>query len=147
MASWPTWSETVRALVRWWPWRTRSLGERGEDAAARHLQRLGLRIVGRQVRLPSGELDLIALDGRTIVFVEVRTRSATEHGSPADTVDREKQRRLTKLALSYLKRRRLLDHPARFDVVAVVWPPDAAAPRTEHIPSAFTAIDHDGMFS
>ncbi|MHB8901210.1 MAG: YraN family protein [Thermoguttaceae bacterium] len=118
----------------------RSLGERGEALAARHLRRLGLRIVGRRVRTGLGELDLVAVDGRTVVFVEVKTRQSDQHGHPAEAVDLAKQRRLTRLATAYLKRHGLLNHAARFDVVAVTWP-DGVRPRIEHIRNAFEAVD------
>ena len=108
---------------------------------ARYLRRHGMRIVGRRVRTKLGELDLVAVDGRTVVFVEVKTRQSAEHGHPAEAVDRAKQRRLTRLATAYLKRHRLLNHHARFDVVAVTWPDGERKPRIEHIRNAFEAID------
>ena len=74
------------------PWLRRvfprkTLGQRGEKEAARHLQRLGYKILARGRRLASGELDLVALDGRTIVFVEVKTRTSQDAGHPANAVD------------------------------------------------------------
>src|SRR5262245_66298174 len=96
------------------------LGRRGEDAAARYLRRLGYVIVARGHRDNIGELDLVAVDGRTVVFIEVKTRTSHDAGHPADAVDEAKQKRLTRLALSYLKRHDLLGSCAtRFDVVAV----------------------------
>ena len=103
------------------------------------MERQGYKIVGRRVRLPSGELDLVALDRETIVFVEVKTRRSDQHGQPSDAVTPAKQRRLTRLAVSFLKRHGLLDHPARFDVVSVTWPPDEK-PRIEHFKNAFEAV-------
>lgn len=103
------------------------MGARGEAAAARYLKRLGYRILVRGDRVRLGEIDLVALDGRTIVFVEVKTRESADSGHPAEAVDSGKQRRLTRLALSFLKRHRLLEYPARFDIVAVTWPAGAAA--------------------
>ena len=141
-------------MAQWWAWlRARfkrapqSLGDRGEAAAAKFLKRLGYRIVATQARSQLGELDLIAVDGRTIVFVEVRTRSDTQHGSPLETVDLAKQKRLTRVALGYLKRHRLLNHSCRFDVVSVVWPSDSNEPQIEHIRDAFPATGFDGMYS
>jgi putative endonuclease len=92
-------------------------------------------------------MDLVAVDGRTIVFVEVKTRQSHDAGHPADAVDAEKQRRLTRLALAYLKQHDLLDCPARFDVVAVTWPSDAKRPAIEHYPNAFEAVGIGQMFS
>ena len=105
-----------------------SLGQRGERAAERYLRRLGYKIVARRERGPLGELDLVAVDGRTVVFVEVKTRRSHDAGHPAEAVGAEKQRRLTRLALAYLKRHDLLEYTARFDVVAVTWPDDARKP-------------------
>ena len=70
-------------------------GQRGELAAAKFLRRLGYRIIAHGERDNLGEIDLIAIDGRTIVFVEVKSRQSTDAGHPADAVDGEKQRRLT----------------------------------------------------
>lgn len=123
-----------------------SLGRRGEDAAARYLKRLGYIIVARSEQAGIGELDLIAVDGRTVVFVEVKTRTTHDAGHPADAVDEAKQRRLTRLALAYLKRHDLLECRARFDVVAVTWP-ERGQPQIEHFQSAFEAIGFDGLYS
>jgi len=113
---------------------------RGEAAAARFLRRLGYRILARRDRSQLGELDLVALDGRTVVFVEVKTRELAGDPSPAEAVDRAKQKRLTRLALAYLKRHGLLECPARFDVVAITWPPAARHPTIQHHPNAFDAV-------
>ena len=122
------------------------LGRRGEDAAARYLRKLGYLIVARGHRDNIGELDLVAVDGRTVVFIEVKTRTSHDAGHPADAVDEAKQQRLTRLALSYMKRHDLLECSARFDVVAVTWP-DRGRPTIEHFKSAFEAVGFDGMFS
>ena len=122
------------------------LGLRGEDAAARYLKRLGYIIVARGHRDQIGELDLVAVDGRTLVFIEVKTRATHDAGHPADAVDEAKQQRLTRLALSYMRRHDLLECPARFDVVAVTWP-DRGRPTIEHFKSAFEATGFPGMFS
>ena len=116
------------------------LGRRGESAAARHLRRQGYRILARGDRLWPGELDLVAMDGRTIVFVEVKTRQSQDAGHPSEAVDPAKQRRLTRLAVTFLKRHGLLEYPARFDVIAVTWPAGQRRPTIEHIPDAFEAV-------
>lgn len=123
-------------------WR-RLLGDRGERAAARHLRRRGLRIITRNYRTPQGEIDLIARDGDTLVFVEVKSR---RQGTPAEAVTPEKQRRLTLAALHFMKRHDLLDCPCRFDVVAVVWPEGRRRPEIEHFPAAFEAVGCGQLF-
>lgn len=123
------------------------LGRAGEQCAARFLQRLGYRIVARGVRYAKGELDLVAWDGSTIVFVEVKTRVSNQRGLPGEAVDLRKQRRMTLAALLYLKRRRLLDHPCRFDVVSIVWPPSSRQPEIELTRNAFEAVGSEGFFS
>jgi putative endonuclease len=136
----------------WQSWRVRlhpskGLGQRGEEAAARYLRRLGYKIVARGERDRLGELDLVAVDRPAVVFVEVRTRTSQSAGHPVETVDAAKQRRLTRLALAYLKRHGLLEYQARFDVVAITWPPGARRPTIEHFKNAFECVGPDGMFS
>lgn len=127
--------------------RPRSLGERGEAAAARFLRGQGYKIVARGDRAVLGELDLVAVLHGIVVFVEVKTRESHDAGHPADAVDRIKQQRLTRLALAYLRRHELLGYPCRFDVVAVTWPSAARRPTVEHFPNAFEASGLPGMFS
>ena len=124
-----------------------SLGQRGEREAARFLRKLRYTIVARGQRDYLGEIDLIAVDGRTIVFVEVKTRAGDSTGHPADAVDPRKQQRLTRLATSYLKRHDLLDCATRFDVVAVTWPSASKRPVIEHFKNAFQAVGASGMYS
>jgi putative endonuclease len=133
-------------LERWWPRAQSSFGARGESAAAKHLRGLGYRILARDLRTRLGELDIIAIDGQTTVFVEVKTRASQEHGLPTDAITPDKQRRMTRAALGYLKQHRLLDRPARFDVVAITWPESGPA-QIEHFKNAFEATGADGMFS
>ena len=135
----------LRRLARFWP-RAQSLGQRGEAAAARFLKKKGYVLVARSDRVRLGEIDLVAVDGRTVVFVEVKTRRSHASGHPADAVDEDKQRRLTRLALTYLKRHNLLENPARFDVVAVTWADDHAAPVIEHFQNAFEAVGRWQLF-
>jgi len=135
------WSRLTRVFFQ-----SKPLGRRGEDAAARYLKRLGYVIVARGHRDNVGEIDLIAVDGRTVVFIEVKTRTTHDAGHPADAVDDAKQRRLTRLALSYMKRHDLLDCKARFDVIAVTWP-ERGRPIIEHFKDAFEPVGFDGMFS
>jgi len=112
------------------------IGRRGEDAAAAYLRGLGYRIVGRRERVLRGDIDIVALDGRTVVFVEVRTRTDTGHGHPAETVGIRKQRRLATLVNAYIRRHDLEDQSVRIDVVAVTL--DATGkPVVEHYQNAF----------
>ena len=112
----------------------RLLGAAGERAAARHLRRQGIRVITRGYRTSLGEIDLIAREGTTLVFVEVKTRRA---GQPAEAVTPEKQRRLSLAALHFLRRFQLLESRCRFDVVAIVWPKGARTPSIEHLRNAF----------
>lgn len=123
-----------------------SLGYSGEQQAARYLQRLGYRILARGHRQRLGEIDLIALDGRTLVFVEVKTWRRGDIGDPSEAVDERKQERLTRAALVYLKKRHLLEQPARFDVVSVVWPAPEAKPEIRHFINAFEAVGKWQMY-
>jgi putative endonuclease len=115
-----------------------ALGLRGESVAADVLTRRGYRIVERNCRSRWGELDVVAYDGETLVFVEVKARRAAQFGDPAYAVDRRKQARLVQLAERYLARRRLGEPPCRFDVVLVDERP-ARAPQVEVITNAFDA--------
>ncbi len=136
-------------LAQWFPpewFAAKSLGQRGEDFAARYLKRLGYHVVGRQIDLRVGELDVVAVDGRTVVFVEVKTRTSDAAGSPAEAVDDLRQERMTRAALAYLKSHGLLEYSARFDVVALTWPEGARAPTVKHIQNAFPSAAGRGQF-
>ncbi|WP_237057722.1 YraN family protein [Microbulbifer sediminum] len=95
-----------------------SVGSRMEARAAQFLQRAGLRIATRNFRSRRGEIDLVAWDGDTLVFVEVRFRRNSRFGSAGASVDRRKQTKLVSAAESYLQAHKL-DCPCRFDVVAI----------------------------
>lgn len=137
-----------RLWTRWRAWRRPPpLGQRGERAAARFLRRRGYHVVARGERDRIGELDLVAVDGRTVVFVEVKTRRSHDAGHPAEAVDEAKQRQLTRLALAYLKRHGLLEYASRFDVVAVTWPNKVRRPQIQHFQDAFEAHGEGQMFN
>ena len=112
-------------------------GASGEKLAGRFLRRNGFKILYRNFRGRSGgEIDLVCRDGQTLVFVEVKTRSREDFGRPFDAVDREKQKRISRGGLAWL---RMLDDPDilfRFDVVEVIMAQDAE-PRIELIRNAF----------
>lgn len=137
------------AVAIWWRERKTPLplGVRGEMLAEKYLKRLGYKIVARSRRTHLGELDLVAVDGSTVVFVEVKTRESHHAGHPADAVDENKQRRLTRAALGYLKRHNLLECSARFDVVAITWPGGGGQPTIEHFKNAFEPVGQWQMFS
>jgi putative endonuclease len=96
-----------------------TLGKMGEDLACRELERRGYAIVARRYRRRGGELDIVARDGPTLVFVEVKTRDGRWFGGAAEAVTGLKRRRIVQLALEYLMRHRLSDCPCRFDVVSI----------------------------
>ena len=124
---------------RRWPWWRRWFGQRSERYAAKYLRAtLRHRVLAANVADAAGELDLIALDpdGVTLVVVEVRSVSAGDPARAAASVDFVKQRRVAETALRFLKRRRLLDHPVRFDVLAIAWPP-GRTPVVAYHPNAF----------
>lgn len=110
------------------------VGRSGEDSASRFLVQQGYRILERNFSISSGEIDLIALDRDTIVFVEVKTRTSDAYGAPELAVDSRKQARMIKAALAYLKSRKLHQMPCRFDVVAITRAPEE---RIELIRNAF----------
>lgn len=120
--------------------RPRSLGERGERQAARYLRRLGYEIIATRHRQRYGEVDILAVDGQTVVFVEVKTRRDRDLGRPAEAVDTQRQGRLTRAALAFLKSHGLLEYASRFDVVEVVWPREQRRPDIHHILNAFPAV-------
>jgi putative endonuclease len=102
------------------PETTTVLGRRAEDRALRHLEQHGLRLLERNYRCRGGEIDLVMMDGTTLVLVEVRSRSSTGFGSAAETVDARKQARITLAARHLLRTRPQLRRlRARFDVVAL----------------------------
>ncbi len=140
--SWLLWLRALNALGLG----PSTLGRRGEWLAQRWLRRLGYRVVAQSHRDRLGELDLVALDGRVVVFVEVKTRHDDRHANPAEAVDQDKQRRITRAAVRFLKRHGLLGQAIRFDIVAVTWP-HGERPRLRHYAGAFDATGHDSMFT
>lgn len=129
------------------PWWRRWFGTRSERAASRYLRQQGMRILAWNVTSPVGEIDIVALDGRCIVFIEVRSTSSSDISRPAESVDERKQRRLTACALHYLGKRGLLECAARFDVLAIAWPASRREPEIVHYRHAFEAIGRGQMFS
>jgi putative endonuclease len=115
------------------------LGDRGENVAAKYLRNLEYRILIRNFACKFGEVDIIARDGKTLVFVEVKTRKEGEDNpEPDEQVNYEKQRKITRCADYYLARYGNNMPPVRFDVVAVTWPRNQE-PIIRHITDAFAA--------
>jgi len=112
-----------------------ALGISGENLACAELQRRGYAILERRYRTRLGEIDIIARDGATLVFVEVKARLTDDFGGAAAAVTAWKQRRIARMAMDYLSRRTPGDCPCRFDVVAI--DVDAAGPRVIVYPNAF----------
>jgi len=110
-------------LDRWYeemPWRRRvPTGRRGEQVAARHLRRCGYVILAQNYRAAGAEIDLVALDDSTLVFVEVKFRAGSGFGTPAEAVNSEKRERIRRAARVFAEWRGVPDLPARFDVVAL----------------------------
>jgi len=116
----------------------RATGIKGEEEAARFLARCGYAILDKNVRTRAGEIDLVAKEGKTLVFVEVKTRKDLAGDPPQAAVNTRKQNRLGKLAHGYLKLRRLREMPCRFDVVAVIVNEEGGVKAIRHIPNAFS---------
>jgi len=131
---------------RWPLWR-RWFGFRSERAGARFLRKLGYRILGHNIADSKGEIDLLALDGQTLVVVEVRSTESGDFQKMALSVDRDKQRRLTNATLRFLQRRKLHNIGVRFDVLAICWPPDRREPEIRHYRHAFEAVGRFQMYS
>jgi putative endonuclease len=115
--------------------RRKELGRRGEELAEAYLRAKSYRPVARNFRTNRGEIDLIAWDGATLVFVEVRTRSSATFGSPSESITWKKRQKLRQLALSYLQTCEPTAAAFRFDVVSVVCAKGSV--QIEHIPHAF----------
>jgi putative endonuclease len=110
------------------------LGEKGENLAAKFLQKKGYKIIEQNYKTRIGEIDIIAMDGETLVFVEVKTRENLYYGRPFESVTRHKRRKILNVAMLYLKRLKAVP-PCRFDIVSVYH--DNARPDFELIQDAF----------
>lgn len=96
------------------------LGQRGEDAAAAYLERVGMTVVERNWRSKQGEVDIVALDGTTLVLCEVKTRKTVRAGTPEEAVTPAKQRRYKRLADAYIQAASLDEVDVRFDVITIL---------------------------
>ncbi|HOI14982.1 MAG TPA: YraN family protein [Geobacteraceae bacterium] len=113
----------------------KTLGARGEEIAVAYLKRQKYRIIETNFRCRCGEVDIIARDGKTLVFVEVKTRRTASYGLPQLAVTPFKQRQISKAALTYLSKNRLMEENARFDVVSIFLLD--TSPTVDHIKNAF----------
>jgi putative endonuclease len=102
---------------------TSDKGGAAERVAADYLGRHGYRIIETNYRISVGEIDIVAEEGQTLCFVEVRSRRSDRYGHPIETINRAKQRRLARAAAHYLRRRRQEHRQVRFDVVGIVFSP------------------------
>lgn len=121
-------------------------GAYGERLAEQFLRNNNYKILARGHRQRRSEIDLVALEGVCVVFVEVKTRESEQWGTPAEAVDARKQRLLTRAALLYLKQHGLLEAEVRFDVIAILCPEDFP-PEIQHFKHAFQATGQDSLFS
>ena len=112
------------------------LGKLGEEQAVARLKKEGYRVIARNYRNTFGEIDIIAQDGKTLCFVEVRTRTKDWHGHPFESISSVKQKKIIRAAQGYLTERDIDDIDARFDVVAVI-PDEAGGFTVELIKNAF----------
>jgi putative endonuclease len=110
-------------------------GRDGENLAERFLKKKGYVLVERNYRCRDGEVDLIVLDRKTVVFVEVKTRSDHSFGNPLEAVERRKQQKMIRAAQSFLAQKKLQNRDARFDVIGISW--FGSKPSVEHIENAF----------
>ncbi len=111
----------------------RRFGGQGEMEARAFLEQNGAKILEMNFRRPTGEIDIIARQGKTLLFVEVKRRSSLRYGRPAEAVDRAKQAHILRTAMLYVQEKGLSDAPLRFDVIEVL--PDSI----RHIENAFDA--------
>ncbi len=134
-----------------WRWWKRWFGRRSERAAAKYLRGLRYRLLAANVSDRDGELDLLALDGETLVIVEVRSTSSARPDAieqTAASVDLRKQRKITEATSRFLARRRLLGKIAvRYDVLVIAWPETAREPTVRHIPHAFESTGRFQFFT
>jgi len=95
------------------------IGKRGETLAISFLKKNGYRIIESNFRCRYGEIDIVAQDGKTVAFIEVKTKTSNRFGSPTQAIDSRKQRQVSKTALAYISQKRLTNYSARFDVVGI----------------------------
>ena len=115
----------------------KELGAKGEKLAVKFLKRGGYSIIQRNYRCKLGEIDIIAERDKTLVFVEVRTKQTEEFGPPQYSITAAKRRQISKVALSYIREKNLIEQSCRFDVIGITLSSESRKPRIEHIENAF----------
>ncbi|MCK4546498.1 MAG: YraN family protein [Candidatus Eisenbacteria sp.] len=113
------------------------MGRRGEEAAVRHLEARGYRIIERNYRWHRAEIDVIAQHRGVLIFIEVKARRGEKFGSPERAVDQRKQSQIARVAAHYLRVRGLEGTDCRFDVLALMEAPDSSGWFIDHIQDAF----------
>ncbi|GAB3456096.1 YraN family protein [Actinophytocola sediminis] len=111
-------------------------GTRGEDLATRYLEQQGLVVLSKNWRCREGELDLVATDRRKLIVCEVKTRTSTNYGHPAEAVTGEKANRIRRLSRQWRAAHEVGWCEERFDIIAITWPPDGE-PTLQHFKAAF----------
>jgi putative endonuclease len=117
-------------------WRERA-ARCGERIAEAFCALRGFEIVDRNAREGRGEIDLVAIDGESVVFVEVKFRTGADRAAPLLAVNPKKREDMARAAALYLARRGLVGRPVRFDVIGITWGSDGSELHLEHVPNAF----------
>ncbi len=113
-------------------------GEKGENRATQFLKLRGYQILTRNVRFSKGEIDIVAKNENSIVFIEVKTRHSAEYCHPIEAVDKKKQKKIKQMGLRYYREKKYAGQgfAIRFDIVTLIWP-DGEEPVIEHFVDAF----------
>ncbi|MCX7798136.1 MAG: YraN family protein [Melioribacter sp.] len=114
----------------------RKRGKEGEELACKYLTELGYKILKKNYQLNHGEIDIIAEDGDTLVFVEVKYRKSIEYGHPEDSITKRKQKQIKKTAEAYIYKNNITNQSCRIDVISILHLPDKE-PEIIHYKNAF----------
>ncbi|WP_052301471.1 YraN family protein [Planctopirus limnophila] len=120
--------------------RTLNIGEQGEARAEKYLKELGYQILARNLRTRLGEIDLLALEGETIVFIEVKTRKSDARGRPEEAIHPRKQKQLSRVAMALLKSKGWLHRQSRIDVITITGEPESPDCELRHYRHAFPSV-------
>jgi putative endonuclease len=115
----------------------KEVGAKGEKLAAKFLKRKGYKVIQRNYKCKLGEIDIVAEHDGTIVFVEVKTRQTQEFGPPQYAVTAAKRGQISKVALSYIRDKKMVDQSCRFDVIGITFQSESHKPEIDHIENAF----------
>ncbi len=113
------------------------LGKRAEREAALYLRRRGYELIAQDVRSFFGQIDLVFRKGRTVIFVEVKSRTGEEYGSPTESLGARQRKRLIRAGHGFLAKKGWTESEVRFDLVGVYFDKEGKMVRIEHIPDAF----------